>query len=216
MAMGAELHRVPGTRQDTTDAAMAAAETRFYASHCWQPFFLEGTKTLAFELWEQMGFAVPDHVIMPAGQGGNILGLAIGFAELLAGSQIERIPRLHLVQAANCSPLVDMFEGREPRPVSPTVADGIASARPVRGAEIVQAVIACDGTMVRVSEEAIGTALRQLAAMGWYVEPTTAAGAAGLTTLMQNGTIQQDESTVLILTGHGLKAGQSIARILGA
>ena len=121
-AFGATVHRVPGARQDTTDAALAAASTRFYASHAWQPFFVEGTKTLAFELWEQMGFSLPDHIVMPAGQGGNVLGLAIGFAELVAAGQIARPPKLHAVQAEGCSPLVALFEGRAPPPLNPTIA----------------------------------------------------------------------------------------------
>jgi threonine synthase len=213
-AMGADLHRIPGTRQDTTDAALLAANIMFYASHCWQPFFLEGTKTLAFELWEQMGFVAPDHVVMPAGQGGNILGLAIGFAELLAAGQIARLPRLHVIQAENCSPLVQQFLGTTRSEASPTMADGIASADPVRASEIVEAVRWSQGHMVAVSEAEIRSALRKMLATGWYVEPTTAAGAAGLSHLQSEGYIHPSERTVLILTGHGLKAGQAISAAL--
>ncbi|MCA8929196.1 MAG: pyridoxal-phosphate dependent enzyme [Alphaproteobacteria bacterium] len=214
-AFGADLHRVPGSRQDTTDAALAAAETRFYASHAWQPFFVEGTKTLAFELWEQMGFRLPDHVVMPAGQGGNVLGLATGFAELVAAGQIARPPRLHAVQAEGCSPLVAAFEGREAPALAPTVADGIATPQPVRAAAILEAVRGSGGQTVAVSEDRIRAALRDLLAGGWYVEPTTAAGAAGLTRLQEAGHIQPGESAVLLLTGHGLKAGAAIAAALG-
>ncbi len=214
-AMGARLHRVPGTRQDTTDAALAAAETLFYASHCWQPFFVEGTKTVAFEIWEQMGFALPDHVVMPAGQGGNILGCAVGFAELIAAGQIERPPRLHIVQAQHCSPLVTLCNGTPAAPVEPTMADGIATPKPVRGKEIAEAVRWSGGRAVAVTEAAIAEALTALVSGGWYVEPTTAAAAAGMTRLMADGTIAPDESVVLVLTGHGLKAGQSIATALG-
>jgi threonine synthase len=213
-AMGAALHRIPGTRQDTTDAAMAAAKTRFYASHAWQPFFLEGIKTLAFELWEQCGFRPPDHVVVPAGQGGNILGLAVGFAELVAAGQIETSPRLHVIQAENCSPLVSLFENAVAKRAAPTIADGIASPKPVRAAEIVEAVRRTGGKCVKVSERDILDALRTLLACGWYVEPTTAAGAAGLSLLQTTGTIRSEETTVLLLTGHGLKAGSTIADAL--
>src|ERR1700736_2789174 len=79
-AMGATVIPVPGTRQDVAERALAEAGQHFYASHNWQPFFLEGTKTLAFELWEQLGFRVPDNIVVPAGYGSNILGCAQGFA----------------------------------------------------------------------------------------------------------------------------------------
>ena len=68
-AHGAEVELIPGTRQDTSDAAVRRAESVFYASHNWHPFFLEGTKTLAYELWEDLGFAAPDHVVIPAAPG---------------------------------------------------------------------------------------------------------------------------------------------------
>jgi threonine synthase len=214
-AFGADLHPVPGTRQDTTDAALAAAETRFYASHAWQPFFVEGTKTLAFEIWEQMGFRLPDHIVMPAGQGGNVLGLATGFAELVAAGQIAAPPRLHAVQAEGCSPLVALFEGRNTPALAPTIADGIATPKPVRAAAMLEAVRGSGGRALAVSEDEIRTALRSLLAAGWYVEPTTAAGAAGLSRLQQTGVIKPGETAVLILTGHGLKAGQAIADCVG-
>src|SRR5438067_1458761 len=106
-ASGAEVVGVAGTRQAVTEAALAAAETggSFYASHNWQPFFIEGTKTLAFELWEQLGFRVPDNILVPTGYGSNILGLERGFDELERGGEIGGRPRVFAVQAANCAAL---------------------------------------------------------------------------------------------------------------
>ena len=97
-AHGAAVELVPGTRQDTADAAIARAETIFYASHNWHPFFLHGTKTLAYELWEDLGFAAPDNVIVPCGAGSNVLGCEIGFAELMRAGEIAAMPRLFAVQ----------------------------------------------------------------------------------------------------------------------
>src|SRR5579862_61183 len=102
-AAGAEVCAIPGTRQAVTEAALAAVETSFYASHNWQPFFIEGTKTLAYELWEQLGFAVPDNILVPTGYGSNILGLERGFDELMRRGEVTRMPRLFAVQAANCA-----------------------------------------------------------------------------------------------------------------
>ena len=82
----------------------AEAEKIFYASHNWHPFFLQGTKTLAYELWEDLGFRAPDNVIVPCGAGSNVLGCGIGFAELLRAGQIARLPRIFAAQPANCAP----------------------------------------------------------------------------------------------------------------
>src|SRR5262252_9034679 len=85
---GADVRAIPGTRQDVTEAALAATGESFYASHNWQPFFIEGTKTLAFELWEQLGFRAPDNILVPTGYGSNILGLERGFDELERSGEI--------------------------------------------------------------------------------------------------------------------------------
>src|SRR5207244_10640056 len=77
-AAGAEVRAIPGSRQAVTEAALAATGESFYASHNWHPYFIEGTKTLAYELWEQLGFAVPDNILVPTGYGSNILGLDRG------------------------------------------------------------------------------------------------------------------------------------------
>src|SRR5712692_3478585 len=79
---GADLRTITGSRQAVTEAALSASGESFYASHNWHPYFIEGTKTLAFELWEQLGFRLPDNILVPAGYGSNILGLERGFDEL--------------------------------------------------------------------------------------------------------------------------------------
>src|SRR5680860_1900956 len=104
-AYGAQVHRVPGSRQDTADAAVAAAEGHVYASHNWQPTFIEGVKTVAFELWERRGFRAPDAVVLPTSYGSNLLGLYRGFSELLAAGEIDKLPRLYPVQPAVVAPL---------------------------------------------------------------------------------------------------------------
>ncbi len=219
-AMGADVVPVPGTRQDVADQALREAAEIFYSSHNWQPFFIEGTKTLAFELWEQAGFTVPDVVVVPLGYGSNVLGLRIGFEELKQRGAIDRIPRIFGVQAANCSAFgasqdagVDHVVPFQPRP---TVAGGIASQKPVRVAEVLSAMRDSGGGLVRVSEDEIAAGLRALLAVGLFVEPTSAAGAAGLLQLQAQGHIGPEESVVLVLTGHGLKATQDIEDMIAA
>ncbi len=197
-AAGAELQEVAGDRDTVERAALAAAETMFYASHNRQPFFLEGTKTLAFELWEQLGFRAPAAVAAPCGNGANILGLYLGFRELQEAGQIEALPRLHAVQASNNSPIRSLFDGRA-LPRGATVADGIATSQPIRGQMVANAVRATGGSVPVASEDAIMEAVRRLARSGWFLEPTSAVVAAALPQI-------PEEDLVLILTGSGLKA----------
>ena len=211
-AYGAEIELVPGTRQATSDEAVRQASSIFYASHNWQPFFLQGTKTLAYELWEDLGFRAPDNVVIPTGAGSNVLGCDIGFGELLRRGEIARLPKLFAAQPANCAPFAAAFETgaevcREFDPL-PTIAEGTAIARPVRGREVLAALRWSGGGAVAVSEAEIEDAARRLALSGFYAEPTSAVAAAGLSRLLLAGAIGPDETTVVVLTGGGLKATQ--------
>ncbi len=217
-ACGADVVTVPGTRQDVADAALRMSGEIFYASHNWQPFFVEGTKTLAYELWEEMGFREPDNVVTPLGYGSNVLGLERGFDELLRNGEIKKRPRIFGVQAANCAPCHAAWQsGGEtpvPTPISPTVAEGIASSQPTRLREVLRAVRGSEGAIAAVSETEIVDALRGLAGMGLYVEPTGAAAAAGLTQLLASGAIRRDQETIVVLTGSGLKSSERIGELL--
>ena len=218
-AAGAEVELIPGTRQDTADAAVAQAREIFYASHNWQAHFLQGTKTLAYELWEDLGFSAPDNVIIPCGAGSNILGCDIGFSELLRRRAIDRLPRLFAVQPAHCAPLHAGFEAGAddfvPITPRPTLAEGASIAQPVRGREVLAALRRSEGGTVAVSEAAIEAALMELARSGLYVEPTCAMAAAALTDLTARGAIRAGETTVVVLTGTGIKATPRIAELLG-
>lgn len=215
---GAEVCTIPGTRQAVTEAALAAEGDSFYASHNWHPFFIEGTKTLAFELWEQLGFRVPDNIVVPTGYGSNILGLEHGFDDLERRGEIRARPRLFAVQAANCAALAAAWaegaEGFVPFAATPTVADGIATARPVRMAALLRALRRSQGGVVAVAEDEIGPALAALGRCGLFVEPTAATAGAALTRLIRDGTIGPDQTTVAVLTGSGLKAADRIGELL--
>jgi threonine synthase len=217
-ACGADVVTIRGSRQDVAEAALRQSAELFYASHNWQPFFVEGTKTLAYELWEQAGFHAPDNLVVPLGYGSNVLGADRGFDELLRAGEIARRPRLFGVQAARCAPYAAAFrEGVEhlvPMEVAPTVAEGIATPKPTRVAEVLRAVRESGGSVVAVEEAEIVEALRALARRGLYVEPTSAAAAAGLTRLLDAGVIRPQETTVLVLTGTGLKASATIGELL--
>jgi threonine synthase len=217
-AVGADVRPIPGTRQDVTDAALAATGDSFYASHNWQPFFIEGTKTLAFEVWEQLGFRVPDNILVPTGFGSNILGLERGFDELERGGEIAARPRLFAVQAANCAAFAAAWSAGADRFVpfaaQPTVADGIATSKPVRVAEVLTALRRSYGGVVAVAEAEIAPALAALGRLGLFVEPTAATAGTALTRLLSDRTITADQTTVAVLTGSGLKAADRIGELL--
>jgi threonine synthase len=217
-ACGADVVTIPGSRQDVADAALRQSAEMFYASHNWQPLFVEGIKTLAYELWEQLGFRPPDNVVVPLGYGSNVLGCDRGFDELRRRGEIHARPRLFGVQAVNCAPYHAAFRvGAErlvPTAIAPTIAEGIATAKPTRVTEVLRAVRESGGAIVAVEEGEIVEALGALARKGLYVEPTAAAAAAGLRRLLASGAIRPAETTVLVLTGSGLKASAAIGDLL--
>jgi threonine synthase len=218
-AHGATVELIPGTRQDTADAAIRRSESLFYASHNWQPFFLHGTKTLAYELWEDLGFRAPDNIITPCGAGSNVLGCEIGFSELLRVGEIDTMPRIFAAQPANCGPIAAAFiagsETRVETEIKPTIAEGTAIAQPIRLAEVLGVLRETAGGAVMLSEDEIAAATLELARIGIYVEPTSAQAAAAFGKLLAAGTVTPEQSTVLVLTGSGLKATPCIAELMG-
>jgi threonine synthase len=218
-AHGAAVELIPGSRQATADAAVARSGEIFYASHNWHPFFLHGTKTLAYELWEDLGFRAPDNVITPCGAGSNVLGCEIGFAELLRAGQIEAMPRIFAAQPANCAPIAAAWmagsDSPVPTEISPTMAEGTAIAQPVRLREVVGALRESRGGAVTLTEAEIAQATLDLARTGIYVEPTCAQAAAAFQKLLETGTVTPGQTTVLVMTGTGLKATPKIAELLG-
>ena len=215
---GANLKRIPGSREDTAAAVMAAAQDTFYASHSWNPFFFHGTKTWAYEVCEQLGWQPPDTVILPAGNGTLLLGASIGFKELALAGIIDRLPRLVAVQAAACDPLAQMAaSGSQTLPVidkQDTLAEGIAIAAPVRAAQMVAAVHAVGGLFITVSEEEIKTSLLSLCRQGFYIEPTSAAVTAGVTRYCAEQAVP-GEVIVSLFTGHGLKTTEKMLKLGG-
>lgn len=214
-AHGAQLVTVPGGREATALAARAAADGLgvFYASHVFNPYFLHGTKTYVYELWEDLGGRLPDALAVPVGNGTLLLGAALATAELHALGLIETRPRLIAVQAEAVSPLAAAFHaGAGDLPpadpaavVSPTLAEGIAISRPPRARQILAAVRASGGTFLTVSEDRVREAQRDLAARGFYVETTGVACWAAV----REGSAATRGSVVVPLCGAGLKTGMA-------
>lgn len=212
---GAELHLIPGTREDTAAAVLAAAETDYYASHSWNPFFFHGTKTWAYEVCEQLGWRAPDIIVLPAGNGTLLLGAAIGFGELRDMGIVAKIPKIIAVQAEGCAPLAKAYRERlESVPVIErfdTLAEGIAIADPVRGKQIIDTVRKDDGMFVTVSEVEIRESLLDMCKSGFYIEPTAAAVIAGLKKYLEFSS--PGELIVTTFTGSGLKATEKMIKL---
>lgn len=206
-AYGARLRKVMGSREKTAQVAITDASQTYYASHCWNPFFLHGTKTFAFEIWEQMGWKGPDVLVLPVGNGTLFLGAYIGFKELEMAGRIKKIPRLIGVQSKACAPIYQAFKKgvKEPLPITKreTKAEGIAIANPVRGRQILEAIEETGGEVFVVTEREIEIALKEMGQKGHFIEPTSAATIAGLKRYLKRGI--RGERVVSTLTGIGLK-----------
>jgi len=206
-AHGAGIRQINGTREDIAAAAQhaVAQEGVFYASHVYNPYFYEGTKTYAFEIIEELGRA-PDTLVIPVGNGTLLLGAYYGFKELMDSDVIDRLPKIVAVQAANCAPLARAFERGEsvaaPVRNTGTLAEGIAIAAPARAPQILKAVRETGGKFISVEESEIARARREMSEKGFYVEVTSAANYAGY---LKYGK-KVDETLVIPLCGAGIKS----------
>lgn len=201
---GADVVPVPGPR--SAAYAAARADTRgVYASHVWHPAFLLGHRTCAWEIWEQHGRRLPAVVACPVGQGNLFLGLAHGFRAIVDAGLADRVPRMVAVQAAACAPVAAAWRSgaAEPSPAGEgrTVAEGIRTAAPVRGRDLLRVARRTGGAVLAVSEAQIWAAQRDLAAAGLLVEPTGAVAVAALGEIRQ----RYNAEIVVPLTGSGLK-----------
>lgn len=204
---GAELRKIEGVREKAAEAAQNAVvnEGAYYASHYYNPYFVAGMQTTAWEIWEQLGRRAPDTIVMPAGHGTNLLGMYRGFATLHVQGLIPNMPHFIAAQAAMVAPIALAFERGESEPaqVEPhkTIAEGIANSVPVHGVELLRILRETKGAALTASEEEIRAARVALARHGVFVEPTSASAVAVL-----NKISDAEGITVVSLTGNGLKA----------
>lgn len=209
---GARLVPVKGTYDEAFELSIAACrEFGWYNRNtAYNPFTVEGKKSAALEIWEQLGRCAPDWVVVPTGDGVILAGIEQGFADLAALGFIARPPKLAVVQAEGCQPIVKAWEAgageivpeKKPR----TIADSIAVGVPRAGRWAMQALARCGGTCMAVSDDEIVGAIATLGrTTGVFAEPAAGAAIAGLKTLVDAGTIRRDETVVALVTGSGLK-----------
>jgi threonine synthase len=196
------------------DDAMRAAEDHASRSGAFflnppSPWRLEGYKSLAFELFQQMRWAEVDWIAVPAGNLGNAAGIGKGLDEALRAGLITSLPRLLLVQAEGASPFHRMWKERReelvPQRAPSTVASAISVGRPTAWRQARRALLRCGGDAEAVSDAEILEAKRVIDSAGIGCEPAAAASLAGLKRCVDDGRIGRDERVVCVLTGHLLK-----------
>ncbi len=181
------------------------------------PYRLEGQKTIGFEAIDQLGGEVPDRMVLPVGNAGNISAVYKGLRELEALGFIDRLPMMTGIQAAGSQPLVKAIEQNldvlVPESSPETVATAIRIGAPVNAEKALVAIRATGGTAAAVTDEEILAMQRDLARKeGIGVEPASAASVAGIRKLAELGLIDKDERIVCVVTGHLLKDPETVVR----
>ena len=208
----AEIVKVSGDRSRVHEEALKASKKSFYAGHLWNPLFIEGLKTLSYEIYEH-GISV-DAVVVPIGSGGNAIGIYKGFRDLLEMDAITSMPRIYGVQAVGYAPIYEaLYREYRTEKVDEPFADGIAVPDPPRKNQIARIIRETEGDVVLVNNYQILQALRKLAKWGFFVEPTSATVLAATEYLIDSGMLDSHEKILLPLTGFGFKALDKIEKI---
>src|SRR5437588_4210528 len=217
---GATVFSVHGSYDDAFDLCIEACNTFgwYNRNTGYNPYLVEGKKTVGLEIAEQLNWQVPDSILVPTGDGCIISGVYRGFEDLYHLGMIERIPRLVAVQAEGSPAIVRALEGDgivRPYPAQ-TVADGISVSLPRNGAMAVKVIRESRGFGITVSDQEILAAEKELARLtGVFAEPSGAAGYAGLLRLPEEEKIARDERVVLLVTGSGLQSRDPAVRTAG-
>jgi threonine synthase len=213
------LVRIDGTYDDVNRLCSEIA-----GRHKWafvnvniRPYYAEGSKTLGYEIQEQLGWRTPAHVVVPMASGSLLTKVGKAIAELTKLGLVEAKgpTRLHGAQAAGCGPIAEaVLAGREAiRPVKKpsTIAKSLAIGNPADGPYAAQAIRASGGSAAAVSDEEILDAIKLLAATeGVFTETAGGVTVATAKRLIAGGHIGRDETTVLCITGNGLKTQEPI------
>jgi threonine synthase len=180
------------------------------------PFRIEGYKATAFEIFLQMESRAPDYVIVPVSAGGHIIGLIKGFLELKEDGYLPHLPAFIGVQAKGCSPIARAFERKKPTfsrfPNPRTVAHAISNPNPPGGNLVLKLIRETGGAMIAVSDAELLKAQRLLADReGLFCDPASATVLAALLKLKKGGKLGPRSTSVLVITGSGLKTVEDLS-----
>ncbi len=206
---GAKVLEVEGNFDSCMNVIRELSEDgAVYLVNSINPFRIEGQKTVAFELAEQLEWRVPDHLVLPGGNLGNSSAFGKGFRELLRSGLIDRLPKITVVQAAGAAPFARFYREHdafvnEEHPQ--TLASAIKIGAPVSWPKAWRAVSETGGSVITVTEQEIADAKAVIGRDGIGCEPASATTVAGIRKLISERAIQEDETVVAVLTGHLLK-----------
>jgi len=208
----ANVHEIDGDRMEVNREAIKAEREGFvYVGHWWNPYFIEGEKTMAYEAYEQIGSS--DYVVVPVGSGTILLGLYKGYQELVELQVLNKVPEIIAVQACGYSEICRDLGAKERCLTKSKLADGIAIADPPRRRQIVEAVKRTNGHGIIVDDEEIKESLVELRRLGFIVEPTSAVPYVALKQSIKEGFIKPKSKVLLPLTGSGLKLVDELIEI---
>jgi len=209
MIFGANVVSVKGNYEDTFRLSAEAIERFgwYNRNAAINPFLMEGKKTVALEIAEQLDFKMPDYIAISVGDGCTIGGLWKGLKDLYETGFIDRLPRIISTQATGCYPInraVTENKALEPMEEN-TIADSIAVGVPRNPDKAMNAIRESNGICVNVTDEEILEAMKLLGGYGIFGEPAGVAGTAGLKKAVETGLIPKDATVVSVVTGNGLK-----------
>ena len=207
---GAKLIEVEGDYSKLYDESLAIGhENDIYFINSDVPYRVEGYKTMAFEICEQLGFEAPDYVIIPTSAGGDIRGIEKGFREFYKLGLIDKLPKMVAVQASGCSPIYNAFrEGKLEisRVADPeTIAHAIENPYPPSGNQVLRMLKKNGGLALGVDDVDILKSQKKLASLGLFVQPASATSLAAVEKLYKEKLLKESDNVVCVLTGSGLK-----------
>ncbi len=219
---GARLIRVDGHYSQINAMyrrLIASGRVKWYDCGTDNPFRYEGKKTYAYEIAQDLGWRVPDRVLHPAAGGMSLVKTWKGFNELRALGWVDRVPKMTLVQAARCAPIVEAWKQDLPRVAAvekqSTAASALAAADPgLLGDRALHSVRASGGSGIAVDETEILDAVRLLGQDGLMIEPSGAVTVAAVRRGVRDGSIDPGESVVCVLTGSGFKDFDQILELV--
>jgi threonine synthase len=204
---GAQVAKVSGGRARVAEEAQKVEKRKFYVGHILHPLFRDGMRSLAYELFEQFGWSVPEHIYLPVSAGTLLLGVISGFKHLSDSGSIDALPRIVACQTRQVSPLYHLFKGLKydaPETVS-SIADALVSVKPPLLDMMVNSLKEVKGDAVMVEEDEIIEAFLELARSGFFVEPSSAVAYAGYKKQVKACSLSKESKVAIILTGSGLK-----------